>query len=158
MQPLLSSSLLWIEYFLNFTRLQTFSYTSLHCFYMMLALSITILCCAMLSRSVISDCFETPWTVAHQPPLVHEDSPGKNTGVGCHALLQHYLLNPGIKPGLPHCRWILYHLSHQESPRILEWIASLFSRGSSWPRNQTGGILHCRKILCQLSYQGSPSI
>ena len=69
-----------------------------------------------------------------------------------------YRLNPGIKPGLPHCRWILYHLSHQESPRILEWIAYLFSRGSSRPRNQTGGVLHCREILYQLSYQGSPSI
>ena len=32
--------------------------------------------------------FATLWTVAHQAPLVHGDSPGKNTGVGCHALLQ----------------------------------------------------------------------
>ena len=29
---------------------------------------------------------------------VHGDSPGKNTGVGCHALLQGDLLNPGVKP------------------------------------------------------------
>ena len=41
-------------------------------------------------------------------------------------------------PGLPHCRWIFYYLSHQESPRILEWVAYPFSRGSSWPRNQIG--------------------
>ena len=34
-------------------------------------------------------------------------------------------------PGLPHCRWILYCLSHQGSPRILKWVAYLFSRGSS---------------------------
>ena len=27
-----------------------------------------------------------------------------------------YLPNPGIKPGLPHCKQILYHLSPQESP------------------------------------------
>ena len=26
-------------------------------------------------------------------------------------------------PGLPHCRWILYQLSHKGSPRILEWVA-----------------------------------
>ena len=44
----------------------------------------------------------------------------------------------GSNPGLPHCRWILYQLSHQESPRVLEWVAYLFSSGSSWPRNQTG--------------------
>ena len=30
----------------------------------------------------------------------------------------------------PHCRWFLYHLSHQGSPRILEWIAYPFSRGA----------------------------
>ena len=30
------------------------------------------------------------------------------------------LPNPGIKSRSPHCRWILYQLSHQGSPRILE--------------------------------------
>ena len=38
-------------------------------------------------------------------------------------------------PGLPHCRQILYQLSHKGSPRILEWAAYPFSRGSSRPRN-----------------------
>ena len=41
----------------------------------------------------------------------------------------------GSNPGLLHCRWILYQLSHKGSPRILEWVASPFSNGSSWPRN-----------------------
>ena len=36
---------------------------------------------------------------------IHEDSPGKNTGVGCHALLQGIF--PGSNLGLPHCRQIL---------------------------------------------------
>ena len=45
--------------------------------------------------------------------------------------------NQGSKPGLPHCRRILYQLSHQGSLRILEWVAYLFSRGSSRPRNWT---------------------
>ena len=39
---------------------------------------------------------------------------------------------------LPHCRRILYHLSHQGSPRILEWAAYPFSSRSCWPRNRTG--------------------
>ena len=43
----------------------------------------------------------------------------------------------GSNLGLPHCRWILYYLSHQGSPRILELVAYPFSRESSWPRNQT---------------------
>ena len=44
------------------------------------------------------------------------DSSGKNTGVGCHFLLQGILLTQGLKLGLPCCRQILYHLSHQGSP------------------------------------------
>ena len=47
---------------------------------------------------------------------VHWDSPGVNTGVGCHALLQGILPTQGLNPGLLHCRQILYHLSHQGSP------------------------------------------
>ena len=47
---------------------------------------------------------------------VHGNSPGKNTGVGCHALLQAIFLTQGSNPGLPCCRRILYHLSHQGSP------------------------------------------
>ena len=68
---------------------------------------------------------------------VHGDSLGKNTGMGCQALLQGIFPTQGSNPGLPHCRRILYHLSHQESPRILEWVTILFTRGSSRPRNQT---------------------
>ena len=44
----------------------------------------------------------------------------------------------GLDPGLPHCRWILYQLSYKGRPRILMWVAYLFSSRSSWPRNQTG--------------------
>ena len=44
----------------------------------------------------------------------------------------------GSNPDLPHCRWILYQLSHKRSPIILEWVAYPFSSRSSWPRNQTG--------------------
>ena len=69
----------------------------------------------------------TPW-----------NSPGQNTRVGSLPLLQGVFSTQGLNPGLPHCRWILYQLSHKGSPRILEWVAYLFFSGSSWPRNQTG--------------------
>ena len=49
---------------------------------------------------------------------VHGDSPGKNTGLGCHALLQEIFPTQGSNPGLPRCRQILYHLRHQGSPSI----------------------------------------
>ena len=69
---------------------------------------------------------------------VHGDSPGKNTGLGCHACLQGIFPIQGLNRGLLHSRWILYHLSRQRSPRILEWVTYPFSRGSSQPRNLTG--------------------
>ena len=43
------------------------------------------------------------------------NSPGRNAGVGCHFLLQGIFQIQGSIPGLPHCRQILYHLSHQGS-------------------------------------------
>ena len=58
--------------------------------------------------------------------------------VGSLSLLQRIFPTQGSNPGLLHCRWILYQLSHKESPRILEWVAYPFSRGSSWPRNRIG--------------------
>ena len=69
---------------------------------------------------------------------VNGDSTGKNTGVDCHALLQGICPTQRSNPGLPHCGWILYHLSHRGSSRIQEWVAYLSSQGSSRPRNQTG--------------------
>ena len=48
--------------------------------------------------------------------LCPQDSPGKNTRVGCHALLQRIFPTEESDPGLLHCRQILYHLNHQGSP------------------------------------------
>ena len=70
--------------------------------------------------------------------LCRWNSPSKNTGVGCHSLLQGNVPTQGLNPGLPHCRQILYHLSQQGSPRTLEWIVYPFSSRSCRPRNQTG--------------------
>ena len=60
----------------------------------------------------MSNSFATPWTVARQAPL-SKNSPGKNTGVGSHSLLQGLFLTQGLNLGLLHCGQILYHLSHQ---------------------------------------------
>ena len=57
--------------------------------------------------------------------------------MGWHSLLQGIFPTQGSNPGLPHCGQILYQLSHKGSPRILEWVAFPFSRGSSWSRNPT---------------------
>ena len=79
---------------------------------------------------------------------VHRDSPGKNTGVGCYVILQGISPTQGSNSGPLHCRLILYHLSHQGSPRILEWVACPFSRGSFQPRN-------CTNVSCIAGFPGS---
>ena len=62
--------------------------------------------------------FAIPWPRAHQATLPW-DSPGKNTGVSCHSLLQRIFLTQGSNPCLLHSRQILYHLSHQGSALLL---------------------------------------
>ena len=46
---------------------------------------------------ILVQLFVTPWTVAHHGLLCLWDYSGKNTGVGCHFLLQGNLPDPGIK-------------------------------------------------------------
>ena len=89
-----------------------------------------VLC--LVSQSCLTLC--DPMDCSPPGSSVPGDSPGQNTGVGYHALLQGIL---GSNPDLPHCRQILYHLSHQGSPRILVWAAYSFSRGSSQSRYWT---------------------
>ena len=70
---------------------------------------------------------------------VHGDSPGKNTGVGCHPFLQGIFSTQELNQGLLHCRRILYRLSHQEIPR--EWLLELKRRGSEAEKH-----LECFKV------------
>ena len=56
--------------------------------------------------------FANPWTVACQVPL-SMTSPGQNTGMGSHSLLQGIFPTQGSNPGLPCCRQISYQLNHQ---------------------------------------------
>ena len=51
---------------------------------------------------------------------VQGDSTDKNSGVGCHGLLQGIFPTQGSNPSLLHCRRILYHLSHQGSLKSLD--------------------------------------
>jgi len=94
------------------------------------------------------------------PPgsFVHGDSPGKNTAVGCHTLLQGIFPTEGLNPGLLHCRQILYYLSHQGSPALPSTIineTSMYFKENYKPRKRkkiaiSNGYLSLRKILCEL--------
>ena len=79
------------------------------------------------------------WTLCDHIDYIYSpwNSPGQNTRVGSLSLLQGIFPTQGSNPGLPHCRQILDQLSHQGNPRILDWVAYPFYKGSSWTRNQT---------------------
>ena len=83
--------------------------------------------CSVMSHSLWPQGLYSPW-----------DPPGHNTGVHSLSLLKGIFPTQRLNLGLPHCRQILYQLSHKGSPRILEWVAYPFSRGSSQLRNRTG--------------------
>ena len=89
-----------------------------------------------VSRSVMSDSLRRHG-LSPARLLCPWNSQGRNTGVGCLALLQGIFPTQGLNPGLPHCRWVLYFL-RPGSPRILEWVAYCFSRGTYQHRDQTG--------------------
>ena len=79
----------------------------------------------MISRFVIAFSKEVKVLVTHlclalcDPMDCPWDSPGKNTGVGCHSLLQGIFPTQGLNLCLLHCRKSLYHLSHQVSPMVI---------------------------------------
>ena len=72
------------------------------------------------------------WIKPRSPALQADSLPAepqgkpKNTGVGSLSLLQGIFPTQESNQGLLHCRLILYHLSHQGSPRILECVAYPF--------------------------------
>ena len=139
-----------------------------------------------LSRSVVSD-LATQWTLVWQAPRPW-GSLGRNTGVGCHFLLQRIFPTQGLNLALLHCRQILYPLSHlgsscvsdmkvkvtQSCPtlcnprdytvrgilqaRILEWLVFSLLQGIFPSQGLNPGLPHCRRILYQLSHKGSPEI
>ena len=110
--------------------------------------------CIVPSRSVVSLCD----LMSCSPPgsSLHGDSLGKNTGVGCHTLLQGIFPTQGSNPGLPHWRCIL-SLGPTEPPEkpkntgvgSLSLLQGIFqTQESNWV------LLHCRRMLYYLSYQG----
>ena len=93
---------------------------------------------------------------------VYGDSPGKNTGGGCHALLQGIFptrwKGPEIKPRSPALQ-VDPLLSEAPGKPMNTGVGSLSLLQGIFPTQESNqGLLHCRQILYQLSYQGSPYI
>ena len=77
-----------------------------------------------VSLLVMSDSL---WTHGLWPArlLCPWNSPGKNTWMGCHSLLQRSFSTQSLSPALLHCRKILYHLNYQGSPSV-KWKCRAF--------------------------------
>ena len=85
-------------------------------------LRLGVLCCPVLC--LVAQLYPTPCDpmgCSLPGSSVHGDSPGKNTGTGCHALLQGIFPAQGLNPGLPLHRQSLYHLSHKGGSHINDY-------------------------------------
>jgi len=124
---------------------QGFSYTHMHTFFFVF-LSVTVYrrILNIVPRATqpkwgeSESCSGVSGSLRPHGPYSWSSSSGQNTGVGSLSLLQGIFPTQGSNSGLPHCRRILYQLSHKGSPRILEWGAYPFASGSSRPWNWTG--------------------
>ena len=85
-------------------------------------------CCSVVSNSLRPHGLYSPW-----------NSPGQNTGVGGHFLLQWIFQTQGLNPGLLHCRQILYLLSHDRSPCTYGSIHFLPRSTPVWPASRWRG-------------------
>ena len=88
--------------------------------------SYTYLCMCVCTRAkLLQLCLTLCDPMDYSPPgsPVHEVSPGKNTGVGCHVLLQRISLTQRLNPHLLwplHCWQILYKIDNQQEPNVIE--------------------------------------
>ena len=90
------------------------------------------LCCSQsLSHVRLCD----PMDCSLPGSSIHGNSPGKNTGVGCHAFFQGIFPTQVLNPSLLHCRRILYHKAnssrgHKNSSclYIYEWNLEIYER------------------------------
>ena len=98
--------------------------------------------CVYLVASVVSESLQ-PMDCSPPGYSVHGDSPGKNTGVGCHVLLLGIFPTQGLNPDLPQCRRILYRLSHQGSPFPSEYSIQKLN-----PSRQPATQIQRQSIIC----------
>ena len=81
-----------------------------HIHILKLTVTVVVMCVCLVAQSCWTLC--DPMDCSPQDSSVHGDSPGKNIGVGGHALLQGIFPTQGLNPDPPHCRQILHRLSH----------------------------------------------
>ena len=96
--------------------------------------------CAVFGHSAISDSLR-PHHCSLPDSSVYGDSPGKNTGVGCHSFLQGIFPIQGSNSCLLHCRQILYHLSlHGSDSKIPLYPLESPLRNRQWHSHRSPGL------------------
>ena len=90
---------------------------------------------------------------------LHGDSPGKTTGVGCHALLQWIFPTQGLNPDLLHCRWLFTIWATKNTEPKNTAVGRLSLLQGILPTQESNWDLPCiiGRFLYQLSCQRSPS-
>ena len=110
--------------------------------------NVNVLCFVTQSRPTLCD----PMNYSPPGSSFHEDSPGQNTRMGFHALLQGIFPTQGSNPGLLLCR------EPPGKPRNTG-VGGLSLLQEDFPTQESNqGLSHGRQILYQLSYLGSPVI
>ena len=95
--------------------------------------------------------------MVYSPPgsSVPGDSSGKNTGVGCHALLQGIFLTQGSNPGIPHCRWIFSNWVTRETLKSYDVlnIINLIYNDKTWTNIKPTHDIKKENLLGCLEYK-----
>ena len=104
-----------------------------------------------MSCSVVTDSFR-PHGLRPTRLLCPWDSPGENTGVGCHAFLRGIFPTQGSNPGLPHCRRTLYCLSRQHTLvgdlfQVDSCQLRIVSSGGSEPKEEASSLMTVTQAL-----------
>ena len=103
-----------------------------------------LMCLCIVAQSCLTLC--DPMDCSLPGSSVHGDSPGKNSGVGCHALLQGIVPTQGSNPCLLYGTQILYRLSHHESPILDSFIVVRVNQCNSlW---YTGTLFQSLILMC----------
>ena len=104
---------------------------------------------------IVLDCSVMSDSLRPLGSSVHGDSPGKNTGVSCHALLQGIIPTQG-SPRSPVLQADSLLSEPPGKPKIIGESSLSLLQGISPTQELNQGLLHGRQVLYQMSYQGSP--
>ena len=114
-----------------------------------------VLCLVAQMFLTLCDSMDCSWPGSS----LYGDSPGKNTGVGCHVLLQGaFLPNPGIKPRSS-TLWADSLPPKLPGKPMNTGVGSLFLlQGNFLIQEWNQSLPRCKWILYKLNHKGSPRI